>query len=353
MYAVLVIIYKLLMKEVFVMIRIKDIAERAGVSPTTVSNVIHGNRKKVSAETIEKIESIIRETNYVPSMGARLLAGNHSNIIGVIMGGRKQTPGILDPFIGSLLSAIELEIYKYGYYMMFHMTKSSEENLYLTTAWNVDGLVTLGLTLEDNLYIQTQGNIPVVAVDGYFKEEKIGNIGLDDFDGGYQMAKHLIENGHIDFLFLSDENIGVNYYRWLGVKEAFKEAGIPIADDHHVIIPQGKEERLKFHEKNMKKYLEHTALFFTSDFYAVEAITFFAKHGISVPDKISIAGFDNSIYATIIHPALTTVKQDISMKGSLAVEHLVKMIKEESRETFNVKLPVSLVIRDSVKTIYR
>ena len=67
------------------MIRIKDIAREAGVSPTTVSNVIHGNRKKVSGETVKRIEKLLKDREYIPSMGARMLAGGSTRVIGILV----------------------------------------------------------------------------------------------------------------------------------------------------------------------------------------------------------------------------------------------------------------------------
>lgn len=94
------------------MVRIKDIAKEAGVSPTTVSNVIHGNTKKVSKSNIDKIQKILEEHQYIPSMSALMLAQNRSRLIGVLIGGvdgkRRSIEG--DPFTSIMLSALELEI---------------------------------------------------------------------------------------------------------------------------------------------------------------------------------------------------------------------------------------------------
>ena len=105
------------------MVRIKDIAKEAGVSPTTVSNVIHGNTKKVSKSNIDKIQKILEEHQYIPSMSALMLAQNRSRLIGVLIGGvdgkRRSIEG--DPFTSIMLSALELEIYRKNYYMLFHL----------------------------------------------------------------------------------------------------------------------------------------------------------------------------------------------------------------------------------------
>ena len=102
------------------MIRVKDIANMVGVSPTTVSNVIHGNTKRVSQETAQKISSILDEVGYIPNMGARLLSQNTSHIIGLVIGfdylhGEN---AMQDPFVSTFVGQISSEIENAGYYMM-------------------------------------------------------------------------------------------------------------------------------------------------------------------------------------------------------------------------------------------
>ena len=102
------------------MIRIKDIADRAGVSPTTVSNVIHGKTGRVSKATVEKINRILKEMEYVPSISARMLANNSSGLIGVALGFMKKgnASSFEDPFVSAMLGNLEYQIREHGYYMM-------------------------------------------------------------------------------------------------------------------------------------------------------------------------------------------------------------------------------------------
>lgn len=178
------------------MVRIKDIAKEAGVSATTVSNVIHGNTKKVSKANIEKIQRILEEHQYIPSMSALMLAENRSRLIGVLIGGvgGKRRSIAQDPFTSMMLSALELEIYRQNYYMLFHMSSSSEENWKLAATWKVEGLITLGLTAEENIELAKRCQIPLVSIDNYYYgQEQVDNIGLQDFEGGYKMGKYLID----------------------------------------------------------------------------------------------------------------------------------------------------------------
>ena len=107
------------------MITIKDMAEIAGVSPTTVANVLHGRTKKMSKETLKKVQDVIDQSHYVSNMGARVLANYGSRIIGVIMNydRRAENNAMADPFYGTIVGALEKEIREHGYYMMLYMAQ--------------------------------------------------------------------------------------------------------------------------------------------------------------------------------------------------------------------------------------
>lgn len=337
------------------MIRIKDIAQRAGVSATTVSNVIHGNTRKVSQATIDKINRIIEETNYVPSMGARLLAGNGSRIIGVIVGTeeRFREEKLQDPFTGSILGKIETELSRRGYYMMFHMSSGMEENCQLASAWNVEGLLTIGISAEDNLEIRRLSRAPVVSIDVYYGKRAIPNVGLDDFSGGYEMAKYLLKKGHRRILFLTPWDVGVDKARWEGVQKALREYGVERIEECRQLMPFAHGERMELHRRNLEKYRRYTTLFFSSDYYAAEGIQFLHDEGIRVPEELSVVGFDNNSYATLIRPALTTVAQDVREKGWQAVDMLMKLIENGGEEGVKTqtKLPIRIVERESVRQL--
>lgn len=331
-------------------IRIKDIAEQAGVSPTTVSNVIHGNTKKVSKATIEKIQKMLNEVSYVPSMGARMLAANRSRIIGVLLGGkadqRRSSQG--DAFTNLIIRALEHEIYNRNYYMMLHLSSTAEENLQLAATWNVEGLITIGLSTQDTLKIQSRCKVPIVSIDNYYEKKAVANIGLNDWQGGFEMGAYLAEQGHQKMLFLSDNDIGVDHFRWLGFQKALQDAGIECQEKNHIIFPEEYRNRMWFYEKNLKLLMRADALFFASDYYALEAMNYLQDKGLEIPKDVSVAGFDDSEYAIIARPALTTVQQDVRQKGVAAVEKLFSFIDGEKDVPMSEQLPIQLMIRDSV-----
>lgn len=333
------------------MIRIKDIAEKVGVSPTTVSNVIHGNTKKVSREMIEKVEAVIQEMNYVPSMGARMLAGKHSNIVGVLVGHKREHESLKDPFIGEILGEIEMSLFERGYFLMMHISHSSEENIRLASAWNVDGLITIGVRSDDNIRICKNMQVPLVSVDNYYKNGQDGivpNVGLDDFEGGCRMASHLIELGYEHIVFLADNSEGGDYQRFCGVKATVEQIGKTGVNSTMEVIPNNAAERSRYYKALIERIKKKQVLFFASDYYAADALRFFAEQGISVPGDVGVAGFDNNEYATLCIPSLTTVNQNVKEKGRTAVDKLVALIHKEQVE-WDTRLPVRLVKRNSVE----
>lgn len=333
------------------MIRIKDIARQAGVSPTTVSNVIHGNYKKVSKKTVDKVEKLLAETEYVPSMGAMMLAGGSSRIIGVLVGepeGEKhRKEGYA--FSNALIRAIGAEVYRKNYYMLLHFTSNPEEGVQFAATWNVEGLITIGLSAKDNILLQVKCKAPVVSVDNYYGEQKIANVGLDDFGGGYLMTEYLLRCGHRKIGFVADNDVGVDHERWRGICSAYEKYTGGRSGIRHILIPGERSEREKYYQKHLKEFAEEDALFFASDYYAAEAVYELGELGIHVPEDLSVAGFDDSEIAMICRPRLTTVHQDVSEKGRHAVEKLFELIRGECNFTISDRLPVTLAIRDSVK----
>ncbi len=334
------------------MVRIKDIALRAGVSPTTVSNVIHGNSKKVSPETVEKIQRLLKEMEYVPSMGARMLASNKSRVIGVLVGVAKEKVETMESnaFTNVLIRSLELEIYKKNYYMILHFSSSPEEGIVFASTWNVEGLITIGVYEKENIRLQRRCKVPVVSIDTYYEGEQVANVGLDDNRGGFLMAEYLIQTGHRNIGFLSDNDVGVDHVRWCGIETACREYpdGVDVAK--HILIPHNKEARVSYYKEHLARLAgEYDALFFASDYYAMEAMIYLSDLGIQIPDEISVAGFDDNENAQMCRPPLTTVHQDVKKKAIRAVRKLFAFLGQEKEIPMMEQLPVRLVIRESVK----
>lgn len=336
------------------MIRIKDIADRAGVSPTTVSNVIHGKTGRVSKATVEKINRILKEMEYVPSISARMLANNSSGLIGVALGFMKKgnASSFEDPFVSAMLGNLEYQIREHGYYMMLVARHEQDDIMQQALGWNFDGMIAMALKEKEIAELSERLGKPLVTIDQYLPPELgVRSITMDDCGGAYQMSQYLIGNGHKKFLFLSDCDLGVDHYRWLGVRQAMEEAGIEDIESRHIVIPWNPEQREKAYEEMLPFFKKQTALFFSSDYYALEASNFLQNRGIKVPEEISIAGFDDVTYATLARPKLTTVHQMVDGKARRAVEVLMHLIQDEPVQKDIPPLPTTLVERESVRDL--
>ena len=336
------------------MIRIKDIADRAGVSPTTVSNVIHGKTGRVSKATVEKINRILKEMEYVPSISARMLANNSSGLIGVALGFMKKgnASSFEDPFVSAMLGNLEYQIREHGYYMMLVARHEQDDLMQQARGWNFDGMIAMALKEKEIAELSERLGKPLVTIDQYLPPELgVRSITMDDRGGAYQMSQYLIGKGHKKFLFLSDCDLGVDHYRWLGVRQAMEEAGIEDFESRHIVIPWNPEQREKAYEEMLPFFKKQTALFFSSDYYALEASNFLQNRGIKVPEEISIAGFDDVTYATLARPKLTTVHQMVDGKARRAVEVLMHLIQDEPVQKDIPPLPTTLVERESVRDL--
>lgn len=329
-------------------VRISDIAEELGLSTATVSNVLHGKTKKISDETVRRVQALLEKRQYVPSMAGILLAQNSSRIIGIIVNDHEkyESHTLDDVFIATSLNFLSEEIEKSGQFMMIKKTTSPEEIIKFASMWNLDGMVLIGFCDEDYMYLRNHMRIPFVVYDGYCDNaQRIYNITIDNYDGGFQVGRHFKKLGHKRALCISDNCICVDKERYDGFCEGFGKENCDF-----MLIPMKKSERLEFYHNNAERIGSYSAVFAVSDFYAIEFMHFLQENGISVPDEISVAGFDDTPMCTLVSPTLTSVKQDMSLRAKIAVEKLRELKERKEAET-TIMLPVTLIERKSTKHI--
>lgn len=329
-------------------VRISDIAEELGLSTATVSNVIHGKSKKISAETAKRVWELIEKREYIPSMAGILLAQNHSKIIGVVVNDHEKYEGrvLEDGFISASVNALSKRIDQAGYFMMVKVTAGWNEIVRFASMWNMEGLVIVGFCEQDYKKLRESMRIPFVVYDGYFQEtRKICNLVIDHYDGGYQVGKYLRHMGHRKVLCIADNFICMDAERMKGCADAVGEGAAAFMQ-----IPFQEQERLRFYREKEKEIMQYTAVFAVSDFYAVELIRYLQERGICVPDDISVVGFDDSPICNYCIPPLTTVRQDADMRADTVVS-VLQNLKRGTEERTTVKLPVFLVERKSVRSV--
>ena len=338
------------------MVTIEDIAREAGVSATTVSNVIHGRTNKVSAYTVDLINEIIRERGYVPNLSARAMKTRSSKVVALInhLESRDQEKFMSDPFFMDLTSAVEKALRERGYFLMIRAISESEDLLAFLRNWNVEGVFMPGL-FEDEPFYQTllDLKLPVVLTDSYVSAlGHMTNIGLQDFEGGRIATEHLVQNGHKRIVFAGPKVKpgGVVEQRLLGYKQALADNGIPF-DPSLVYECEFSTTKMMELGGALAKREDITAVFATADILAAGIMSGLQQAGRMVPRDISIVGFDDINWARMTMPMLTTVHQDAVKKGRLAAECMIQLLEGETNQLQNRVLPVQLVERHSVRKI--
>ena len=338
------------------MVTIEDIAKEAGVSATTVSNVIHGRTNKVSAHTVDLINEIIRQRGYVPNLSARAMKTRSSKVVALInhLESRDQEKFMSDPFFMDLTSAVERALRERGYFLMIRAISESDELLAFLRNWNVEGVFMPGL-FENEPFYQTLHdlNMPVVLTDSYINDlGHMVNIGLQDFEGARLATEHLIRNGHSRIVFAGPEVKpgGVVEQRLLGYRKALEEHGIGF-DASLVYECEFSTSKMMTLGGVMAQREDFTAVFATADILAAGIMSGLQQAGRMVPRDVSVVGFDDINWSRMTMPMLTTVHQDAEKKGRLAAECMIRLLEGENVGAHSQILPVRLVERHSVRKI--
>jgi len=332
-----------------VRVTLKDIADEAGVSIMTVSNVINGNRARVSPETIARVQRIVTERGYVPSASARSLAARASRLIGLLVPAADEDSLTLSPHTGAMLGQIERALRKRGYHLLLRGIAGPDEVSEALQSWSLDGAVLLGFLDEeiDGLSAGVAGKVAMLAIDSY-SENPLG-VRSDDFAGGRLAARHLLDQGHRDIVFAgpSFSDVGVVHQRFEGFRQAFVDTGVRWDDRLIATVTTTHQSGRELGLRLRNDFPSATAVFATADILAIGVMAGLAESGAAVPADVSVVGFDDLDLSAIVTPKLTTVAQDIPTKATIAVDVLLGAIEQRERPTEPITLAVSLKTRDS------
>lgn len=333
---------------------LKDIAKKAGVSTMTVSNVINGKHSHVSIETIEKINKLIKEYNYVPNMSARSLTSKTSHIIAILVSSnKKDTVDIFleNPYAGRIISFIEQALQKNGYYTMIYSITQKEDLTCLIKNWQVDGIIFLYPENKELLNeIYSAGCCPMAVFDSDIDHPDIINVCTDDYLGLYLSTEYLIKKGHTAIAFVGDYKGNPLLTRRLqGYYHALKNYNLPIKENYIFQFSPSYEGGIAAGKAIMTSSESITSAVTTSDLCAAGIIEGCRQNGFCVPKDLSIIGFDNSILCRYTFPQLTSVSQNMEKKAKTAVDLLLKKIKTGTLQESNFKkIPVKIIERSSV-----
>jgi LacI family transcriptional regulator len=319
-------------------VTIKDIANETGLSIAAVSYVLNG-KEGVGQDTRDLVMKAVERLGYVPDYTARGLASSRSMLIGVCS--PQTEPGsrlIFDnPFYSKLFSSIEYECRLHGYHVIISGTDADESFLKLARQRNLDGMIIVG-SYTDRFYSDLKkSNVPVVLVDTYKSTQRFHEVRIDDRFGGYIATKYLIDKGHRNIAFISG---ALRECGGIELNETFVYPGV-------VSFESGAENAQKLIDNTP----EVTAVFCTADIIAMGAIKKLQDAGIKVPDDISVMGFDNLNISEYASPSITTVGQDIELKGKAAVELVLNEISGGAKEPQCTILPLQIIERQSIKKL--
>ena len=330
------------------MTTIKDVAEAAGVSITTVSHVINGTRR-VSAELTQRVLKAMDELDYRPNILARSLRLGQTKTLGLII------PDISNLFFAEIARAIEDAGYRYGYNVILCNSDGDTEKqrtyIRLLVDKQIDGIlfISSGESAEDLYYLHEEA-IEVVIVDRDVKDIGVDVILLDNEEAGYQATHYLTEQGHRRIgCITGPSGLTPSAQRVDGYFRALHEAGIR-KDPAYVLGGgfnlEGGEEAIK---TLLKRDPPPTAVFACNDMMAIGVVRGARTMGIQIPEDLSIVGFDDINLASAMYPALTTMAQPIAEMGHIATELLVRRIQDqaEHEDRQRIILDAKLVVRDS------
>ena len=331
---------------------IKDVADFAQVSITTVSHVINGTRF-VSDELRARVEEAMTALHFQPNGLARSLRMGQTKTIGLIV------PDNSNLYFAEIARIIEDFGYQTGYSVILCNTDDDleKETSYLDVLVNkkVDGVIFISAGGSgENLQKLRRQNIPIVIADREFPDIAADLVLLDNQTGGYLATRYLIGLGHHRIACISGSSLLTpSAQRVDGYRQAMQEAGLEIAPN---TIISG-DFRFQSGETCMDQLLDSaverpTAVFVCNDMMAFGAIRSVRKHGLQLPADMSIVGFDNILLAQAFSPALTTVAQPIQEMAEIAVSLLVQQMQRKADpkpipEYQHIVLTPVLIERDS------
>lgn len=336
--------------------RIQDVAERAKVSMMTVSRVLNQD-KKVSEKTREKVLRAVQELNYRPNVSARHLASAKSYFLGLLY----DNPS--DSYISQFLLAALKKCREIGYHLVVDeadtdIRKTITSVQQLIEVSQVEGMILLP-PLCDNIGIVkmlSDANIPFVRITPDTNLMCSPYICMDDYQAAFEVTESLIRQGHRKIAhIIGDLNQGVSRLRYQGYLDALRSNKIicppEFIEQGNFTYQSGMEAAIKLLSLKSRP----TAIFAANDDMAAAVISIAQKQGVTIPEELSVVGFDDTQLATIVWPNITTVRQPINEMAELAISLLASgeiepanNIKGQSKKHV---LDFEIVCRDSTSFI--
>lgn len=325
---------------------ITDVANRAGVSKTTVSHVINDTRF-VEEDTKQRVLEAIADLGYRPSTVARSLTTKRTETIGVIISEAS------NHFFAEILSGIEDVIRPQGYALVVCNTAEILEReahyLDLLLRQRVDGIIAAATSQRWEVLAQAEvQHTPVVFMDRWFEQMDGPFVGVDNEKGAYLGTRHLIERGYGQIGILAGfQRLSTMRERLAGFRRALQEYSIPLPEEWVINSPLSVEGGHDAMRRMLSLRKRPTAVFINNNLLSLGALLAINELGLRCPADVAVIGFDDHPWAVVSNPPLTVVRQPARQLGQAAAGILLSLIDDEEPSDSRVILDCELVPRQS------
>jgi LacI family transcriptional regulator len=328
-------------------VTIREVAEEAGVSIATVSRVLNG-RDDVAPETRELVSQIIRDRGYIANRSARGLSAGRTGLVGLLV------PLVFPVYFSAIVSGASEALHENDQRVVLSPTghEHAREVTLIDRLMHgmTDGaLIVLPEESSDELARLLDGGYRFVVVDPRLPlDERIPSVSAAHASGADQAMRHLLGLGHRRIAavtgprgWVATEDRRRGYHAALAGAGILPDPGLEFESDFE--ISGGREAAAKL----LDLAEPPTAILAFNDNLAIGVIQAARARGVRVPEDLSVVGFDDVELATIVSPALTTVRQPLAEMGRTAVSLLTRLLESQRIETLHIELATRLVVRDS------
>lgn len=332
-------------------VTIKDVARRAGVSPSTVSRVI-ADHPRISLRTKERVRAVMAELGYYPNAIARCLVNQTSSCIGVIRS-RLTQGDFANPFFPAVIQGISSVAHKHGLHLVLStsstFTQEDEECLNLLRQRRVDGVILLASHRQDKLIprLIAEG-FPFVLIGRHEGPEAINWVNNDNVADAKAAVEYLLAKGHSRIACLAgDPRYVVSADRLRGYEQALAEHSAcrdPVLVEHSGFSVDGGYQATR---RLLDQGCRFSAIFAVDDLIAIGAMRALEERGIKVGRDVAVVGFNNTILGAYVQPGLTSVHVPIYELGQSAVQMLIAQIYGSGTFPDQKMLQAQLVVRGS------
>lgn len=332
-------------------VTIKDVAKRAGVSPSTVSRVL-SNHPRISRETSRKVKEIMEEMGYHSNVMARSLVSNKTNTLGMILP-RPAEELFQNQFFAESIRGITTQASRNGYDLLMTAGHSEQGELEAVTRLvkgrRVDGIILLQSRRNDPIvhFLQSE-EFPFVLIGHYADDESILCVDNDNVQAAFDATSHLIAQGHERIGFVSGPpNLTVSQDRLEGFKRAIEANHLRVQPEWIVEGEFLQESGYRAMSFFMNLPERPTALVVVDDLVTFGVLRGLNELGYKVPDDLSLVSFNNIALAELSSPPLSSIDIGIYQLGYMASQLLIRTIQGDQPQPARLIVPHRLIVRES------